>query len=43
LKTSAVALAGNEFQIGNARQPLALTLPLKINGDSARPRWQLDE
>ena len=23
------------IQIGNARQPLALTLPLKINGDSA--------
>ena len=33
----AIALAANGFQIGNARQPLALTLPLKSNGDSARP------
>src|SRR5215813_4615315 len=27
----------NGFQIENACQPLALTLPLKSNGDSARP------
>jgi hypothetical protein len=33
----AIALAANGFQIGNARQPLAPTLPLKSMGDSARP------
>src|SRR5262245_46595068 len=26
-----------DLQLENARQPLALALPLKINGDSARP------
>jgi len=37
LRSRAVALAANEFKFANARQPLALALPLKSNGDSARP------
>jgi len=37
---SAVAPAANGFQIGNARQPLAPTLPLKSMGFGTS-RWQL--
>ena len=38
---NALGLAANGFKIGNARQPLALTLPLRT-GTSARPDRQLE-
>jgi hypothetical protein len=42
LKANAVALAANEFKFANARQPLALALPLKSNGEFGTSRWQLE-
>jgi hypothetical protein len=37
LKPNTVALAANELQIQNARQPLALNAAAEIKWDSARP------